>query len=45
MQDGSAALKQMLKIGVEEMAASEQSSKKSYGRQVSVQELFDGELR
>ncbi|XP_076451691.1 5'-3' exoribonuclease 1-like isoform X2 [Babylonia areolata] len=41
-EDGSAALKQMLKIGVEDSgSASEQSSKKSYGRHVSVQELFD----
>ncbi|KAL8571175.1 hypothetical protein ACOMHN_010636 [Nucella lapillus] len=41
-EDGSAALKQMLKIGVEDGASpGEQASKKSYGRQLSVQELFD----
>ena len=44
MQDGSAALRQMLKIGVEETPSSEQTNKKSYGKQVSIQELFDGKL-
>ena len=44
MQDGSAALKQILKIGVEDTPGAEQANKKSYGRQVSIQELFDGEL-
>ena len=44
MQDGSAALKQMLKIGVEEAPSNELVNKKSYGKQVSIQELFEGEL-
>ena len=44
MQDGSTALKQMLKIGVEEAPSNELVNKKSYGKQVSIQELFEGEL-
>ncbi|XP_070207130.1 5'-3' exoribonuclease 1-like isoform X3 [Littorina saxatilis] len=45
-EDGSAALRQMLKIGVEDNQSSQSVSKpvgqqSTYGRQVSLQELFD----
>lgn len=43
-EDSSMALKQMLRIG-EAATTGDQNSKRSYGRQVSVQELFDGAMQ